>query len=57
MKILRLGLWQWMINWLAKEGDPHEVPLCDFQRLSKELRLGDVVLVEGRSRVGEVIKP
>lgn len=56
MKTIQLGIWQWMIDWLAKEGDPHEVPLCDFQRLSQELRPGDVVLVEGRSRVGEVIK-
>ncbi len=56
MKTIRLGIWQWMIDWLAKEGEPHEVPLCDFQRLSQELRPGDVVLVEGRSRVGEVIK-
>lgn len=31
-------------------------PLCDFKRLRFELRPGDVLLVEGRSRVAEVIK-
>jgi hypothetical protein len=45
-----------MIGWLTKEGEPHEVPLCDFKRLSEELQPGDVVLVEGRTRVGDIIK-
>lgn len=43
-------------RWLAKEGPPSSSPLCDFSRLSYELRPGDVLLVEGRSRVSEVIK-
>ncbi len=43
-------------QWLVKEGDPPNSPLCDFSRLSYELRPGDVLLVEGRSRVSEVIK-
>lgn len=43
-------------NWLTKDGPPADSPLCDFNRLSYELRPGDVMLVEGRSRVSEVIK-
>lgn len=43
-------------RWLMKEGMPPNSPLCDFKRLSYELRPGDVLLVEGRSRVSEVIK-
>ena len=43
-------------KWLVKEGPPPCSPLCDFKRLCYELRPGDVLLVEGRSRISEVIK-
>lgn len=43
-------------EWLTKDGPPSATPLCDFNRLGFELRVGDVILVEGRSRVSEVIK-
>ncbi len=49
-------LMKWISDWLTKEGPPPRSPLCDFARLSYELRLGDVLLVEGRSRVSQVIK-
>lgn len=39
-----------------KKGYPHGIPMTDFERLCEELRQGDVILVEGRSRVSEVIK-
>jgi permuted papain-like amidase YaeF/Yiix C92 family enzyme len=38
------------------EAKPHHIPLTDFDRLSEELHLGDVLLVEGRSRISKVIK-
>ncbi|WP_456408204.1 YiiX/YebB-like N1pC/P60 family cysteine hydrolase [Thiolapillus sp.] len=44
------------MNWLIKDGPLPETPLCDFNRLKFELRPCDVLLVEGRSRVAEVIK-
>ena len=43
-------------NWLMRDGPPLASPLCDFNHLSYELKPGDVLLVEGRSRVSEVIK-
>jgi hypothetical protein len=43
-------------DWLTKEGPLPHSPFCDFKRLSYELRPGDVLLVEGRSRVSNVIK-
>ena len=43
-------------DWLTRQGPPSASPLCDFNRLGFELRLGDVILIEGRSRVSEVIK-
>ena len=43
-------------DWLTREGPAPDIPLCDFARLRFELRPGDVILIEGRSRVSEVIK-
>lgn len=44
------------VAWLTREGPPPPTPLCDFNRLRYELRPGDIILVEGRSRVSDVIK-
>ena len=49
-------LYQWIVQWLNEETPPSDVPLCDFQKLRHELKRGDVILVEGRSRVSRVIK-
>lgn len=43
-------------HWLSDEKAQGEFPLCDFDRLSFEIRQCDVLLVEGRSRVSNVIK-
>jgi hypothetical protein len=56
MKTRYLDPMQWMIRWLVREDPPHEIPLCDVGRLGESLIPGDVLLVEGRSRVGRVIK-
>ena len=45
-----------IINWLNRVQPPKPFPLSDFGRLSQELRPCDIVLVEGRSRISEVIK-
>jgi hypothetical protein len=45
-----------LIRWLNKDKPAEEVPLCDFDRISYEIRSCDVILIEGRSRVSEVIK-
>jgi hypothetical protein len=44
------------IRWLTKQRPPREVPLSDFERIRYELKSCDVILVEGRSRVSDVIK-
>lgn len=44
------------VNWLTHEKPAEEFPLCDFDKIRYELRPGDVLLIEGRSRVSEVIK-
>ena len=45
-----------IIHWLTVEEDITGIAPCDFERLSFEIRPCDVILVEGRSRVSEVIK-
>lgn len=45
-----------IINWLNKNRPSEEVPLCDFERVSYEIRSCDVILIEGRSRISDVIK-
>jgi len=45
-----------LVRWLTKEYAPEEFPACDFKRLRHELRPCDVLLIEGHSRVSEIIK-
>ncbi len=45
-----------IVNWLNREHPPREIPLSDFERVRHEIKPGDVILVEGRTRVSEVIK-
>ncbi len=48
---------EWFIKELTQNGPPtSDLPLCDFDRILYEIRLCDVVLVEGQNRVSEVIK-
>ncbi len=49
-------LTQSIVQWLTEERVNNEVPLCDFERIRYELRPCDVLLIEGRSRISEVIK-
>lgn len=46
----------WLIKWLMVDASPREFSLSDFERIKYELRPGDVILIEGRNRVSEVIK-
>ena len=45
-----------IVGWLTTEGDSGTPPLCDFDRIRYEIRPCDVLLVEGRSRVSEIIR-
>lgn len=44
------------IEWITYEQQNTSIPLCDFERIRYELRPGDVLLIEGRSWVSEVIR-
>lgn len=53
---LKIFLWDKFVKWLTYETPHHHTPLTNFERLRYELRPGDVLLVEGRSNVSEIIK-
>ena len=53
---LKNFLWDRFVSWLTYETPHHQSPLTSFERLRYELRPGDVLLVEGRSNVSEIIK-
>ncbi len=49
-------LWQKIIHFLVSEYTADDQPLYDYPRLAEQIRPGDVILVEGRSHVSDVIK-
>jgi hypothetical protein len=53
---LKIRIWNRFVNWLTYESSNFNTPLTNFERLRYELRPGDVLLVEGRSNVAEIIK-
>lgn len=50
------GRSNWLTSWLINDTRPLNFGLCDFSRLSKEVQFCDVLLLEGRSRISDVIK-
>ncbi len=45
-----------LIAWLNHEGPRRDFPLSDYERISYELKPCDVLLVEGRTRISDVIR-
>lgn len=45
-----------VVSWLTEECQPDGLPLSDFRRTREHVQPGDVVLVEGRTRVSGVIQ-
>lgn len=43
-------------NWLIHEPPAAEIMPYDFSRLKHEIRPGDVILIEGRSRISKIIR-
>jgi len=55
------GIKKWLdtkiTHWLTKDrAQPSNIPLCDYEQLSYEIKPCDVLLVEGRTHVSNVIK-
>lgn len=53
---LHNSIWDRIVGWLSTNRDDTNMPLSDFDRLRYEIRPGDVILVEGRSPISEIIK-
>jgi len=55
---IRIHKWLWkrLTTWLAYESTGTTEHLSDFGRLQYEIRPADVLLVEGRSHVSDIIK-
>jgi hypothetical protein len=55
---LRIHRWVWdkLTDWLAREHPDESDHLSDYNRLRYEIRPADVLLVEGRSHVSDIIK-
>lgn len=47
---------QIITDWLMREKPASDLPLSDFERIRYELRPCDVLLIEGRSRISNIIK-
>lgn len=45
-----------IIDWITKEPPQESIPLYDFDRLRQEVQPGDVLLIEGRSRISHIIR-
>ncbi|MET1255561.1 YiiX/YebB-like N1pC/P60 family cysteine hydrolase [Aliikangiella maris] len=43
-------------KWLNRETESSGFPICNFEKLSYGIRPGDVILVEGRTRISDVIR-
>lgn len=43
-------------RWLNRTKPPRKFPLSDFERITHELRICDVLLVEGRTTVSDIIR-
>lgn len=53
---LKSCITQFFLDYINKDVAPESSHLCDFNRIEQELQMGDVILVEGRSRISRVIR-
>lgn len=53
---IRQWIWEKAIKWLLAESKPEALSPINYDRLAYEIRPSDVLLVEGRHRVSDVIK-
>lgn len=56
MGIIRRYTSKPLVAWLNHEKPARKVPMSDFERIRYEIKPCDVLLVEGRTRISEVIK-
>ena len=55
---MALGTWlvKKLSNYLLKDVSPSRSYLCDFSRVRHEVRMADVLLIEGRNRISHIVQ-
>lgn len=57
---MKFSLTNWIMqkvgNWLTADEPPHRAYLCNYPQILKEIRTGDVLLIEGRNRISRLIQ-
>jgi len=53
---IKQWIYQTLSSWFMHDRKKRDQPLCDFDRIRQEILPGDVLLIEGRSRVSDVIR-
>lgn len=53
---LRDKTWSCIVNWLVDVKESHKLSPNDFRVIAEKIKPGDVLLVEGQTRVGGIIK-
>jgi len=56
LKHLKDKIWSIFVNWLVYSPETPKISPNDFEVIRANIRPGDVLLVEGKSRVGAIIK-
>ena len=56
LNLLKNITWDKLVHWLTREYEAVNIGLSNFDRLRYEIRPGDVLLIEGRSRISNIIK-
>ena len=49
-------VWSYLVDWLTAQPNDHRLSPNDFDVISEKIQAGDILLVEGRTRVGGMIK-
>ena len=50
------GLYRWLTDWLQQERQTGPIRLSDFERVRQMLEPGDVILIDGQSRLDDTLK-
>jgi len=56
MNFMDTKLTEFLTFWLNRQWTAPSSSMCDFDSLQNEIQLCDIILVEGRSRISEVVK-
>jgi hypothetical protein len=56
MEKAKKGISGWLLKWLTKDLGKPKFPLCDFEKICREIKPCDVLLIEGTTRISHQIR-